>query len=132
MALVSVVNFQSLDGVIQSVLSPDEDREGGFSQGGWVLPYTDETVADFMQRQTVAAGGLLLGRKTYEAFAAVWPYADQTVSSGKSRATSTVNVPTASTPTSSNPTADHASRRMPVARATVATMYTTPATADSR
>ena len=78
MALVSVVNFQSLDGVIQSVLSPDEDREGGFSQGGWVLPYTDETVADFMQRHTVAAGGLLLGRKTYEAFAAVWPYADQT------------------------------------------------------
>jgi dihydrofolate reductase len=78
MARLSVINFQSLDGVIQSVLSPDEDRDGGFSHGGWVLPYIDETVADFMQRQTVAAGGLLLGRKTYEAFAVVWPYADQT------------------------------------------------------
>jgi dihydrofolate reductase len=78
MARLSVVNFQSLDGVIQSVLSHDEDRDGGFAHGGWVLPYIDETVADFMQRQTVAAGGLLLGRKTYEAFAAVWPYADQT------------------------------------------------------
>ena len=77
MARVSVVNFQSLDGVIQSVLSPDEDRDGGFVHGGWVLPYTDEAVADFMQRQTVAAGGLLLGRRTYEAFAGVWPFADQ-------------------------------------------------------
>ena len=71
MARVNVVNFQSLDGVIQSVLSPDEDRDGGFVHGGWVLPYTDEAVADFMQRQTVAAGGLLLGRRTYEAFARV-------------------------------------------------------------
>ena len=78
MARLSVVNFQSLDGVIQSVLSPDEDRDGGFGYGGWVLPYIDQTVAGFMQRQTVAAGALLLGRKTYEAFAAVWPYADQT------------------------------------------------------
>ncbi len=78
MARLSVINFQSLDGVIQSVLSPDEDRDDGFGHGGWVLPYTDKTVADFMQRQTVAAGGLLLGRRTYEAFAAVWPYADQT------------------------------------------------------
>ena len=77
MARLSVVNFQSLDGVIQSVLSPDEDRDGGFVHGGWVLPYTDEAVADFMQRQTVAAGGLLLGRRTYEAFAMVWPFADQ-------------------------------------------------------
>ena len=77
MARVSVVNFQSLDGVIQSVLSPDEDRDGGFAHGGWALPYTDEAVADFMQRHTIAAGGVLLGRRTYEAFAAVWPFADQ-------------------------------------------------------
>ncbi|TWD79539.1 dihydrofolate reductase [Kribbella amoyensis] len=77
MGRVSVVNFQSLDGVIQSVLSADEDRDGGFAHGGWVLPYTDEVVAAFMQRHTTAAGGLLLGRRTYEAFAATWPYADQ-------------------------------------------------------
>ena len=74
---VTVVNFQSLDGVIQSVLSADEDRDDGFEHGGWVLPYTDEVVADFMGRHTTAAGALLLGRRTYEAFANVWPYADQ-------------------------------------------------------
>ncbi|ADB30181.1 bifunctional deaminase-reductase domain protein [Kribbella flavida DSM 17836] len=77
MSKVSVVNFQSVDGVIQSVLSADEDREGGFEHGGWVLPYSDEVVAGFMQEATVAADGLLLGRKTYEQFAAVWPSADQ-------------------------------------------------------
>ncbi|WP_433002439.1 dihydrofolate reductase family protein [Kribbella sp. CA-294648] len=77
MSKVTVVNFQSLDGVIQSVLSADEDRDGGFEHGGWVLPYTDEIVAEFMGRHTTSAGALLLGRRTYEAFASVWPYADQ-------------------------------------------------------
>jgi dihydrofolate reductase len=77
MSRLSMVNFQSLDGVIQSVLSPDEDRDGGFEHGGWVPPYVDDTVATVMQEATVGAGGLLLGRKTYDAFAAVWPDADQ-------------------------------------------------------
>ena len=77
MSKVSVVNFQSLDGVIQSVLSADEDRDGGFEHGGWVPPYIDEVVAEFMGRHTSAAGALLLGRKTYEGFAKIWPYADQ-------------------------------------------------------
>lgn len=77
MSKVSVVNFQSLDGVIQSVLSADEDRDGGFEHGGWVPPYIDEVVAEFMGRHTTAAGALLLGRRTYENFAKIWPYADQ-------------------------------------------------------
>lgn len=77
MSRVSVVNFQSLDGVIQSVLSADEDRDGGFEHGGWVPPYVDDTVAAVMQSATVGAGALLLGRKTYDAFAAIWPFADQ-------------------------------------------------------
>ncbi|MFD3919263.1 hypothetical protein [Streptomyces sp. NPDC058595] len=44
MGQLAVVNFVSLDGVMQSVLSADEDRDGGFDQGGWVLPYTGPTV----------------------------------------------------------------------------------------
>lgn len=71
-----VVNFMSLDGRIQSVLSADEDREGGFSLGGWVLPYADDVLAGFMQQKTVDASGMVLGRKTYESFAKVWPHAD--------------------------------------------------------
>ncbi|MGW1136036.1 dihydrofolate reductase family protein [Streptomyces zhihengii] len=76
MGQLVVVNFVSLDGVMQSVLSADEDRDGGFEQGGWVLPYVDEAVERFMSEATAAAGALLLGRRTYEIFAAVWPHAD--------------------------------------------------------
>ncbi|WP_405621722.1 dihydrofolate reductase family protein [Streptomyces sp. NBC_01511] len=76
MGQLAVVNFVSLDGVIQSVLSADEDRDGGFDQGGWVLPYVDEVVERFMSEATAGAGGMLLGRRTYEIFAATWPYAD--------------------------------------------------------
>lgn len=75
--MISAVNFQSLDGVIQSVLSADEDRSGGFAHGGWVSAAMDDGVAEFMRGVTLAAGGLLLGRKTYETFAATWAPADQ-------------------------------------------------------
>ncbi len=74
--MISVVNFQSLDGVVQSVLSVDEDTEGGFAHGGWVSAGMDDAVAEFMRGATLAAEGLLLGRKTYETFAATWATAD--------------------------------------------------------
>jgi dihydrofolate reductase len=72
-----VVNFMSLDGVMQSVLSADEDRDGGFEAGGWVPPYMDATVARVMSEATNSAGALLFGRRTYELFAATWSQADQ-------------------------------------------------------
>jgi dihydrofolate reductase len=71
-----VVNFMSIDGVIQGPLFPDDDREGGFDKGGWVSPFIDDTVARFMSDATTQAGGMLLGRKTYDTFAALWPEAD--------------------------------------------------------
>ena len=71
-----VVNFVSLDGVMQSVLSADEDRDGGFDEGGWVLPYVDDVVEGVMSESTAGAGALLLGRRTYEIFAGTWPYGD--------------------------------------------------------
>jgi dihydrofolate reductase len=77
MPKIVVVNFVTLDGVIQSVLSGDEDREGGFAAGGWVQPYMDEVVGRVMSEATTGAGGLLLGRKTYQTFAATWSVADQ-------------------------------------------------------
>ncbi|MFI6285429.1 dihydrofolate reductase family protein [Streptomyces sp. NPDC051018] len=70
------VEFMTLDGVMQSVLSADEDREGGFDQGGWVLPYVDEVVETFMSSATAGASAMLVGRRTYEIFAATWPAAD--------------------------------------------------------
>jgi dihydrofolate reductase len=76
-ARVLVVNFVSLDGVIQSPLSADEDADGGFAAGGWVPPYGDDTMASFMSEATTAAAGMLLGRRSYEIFTTAWSGADQ-------------------------------------------------------
>lgn len=70
-----VGTFVSLDGVMQAPGGPDEDRDGGFEHGGWLVPYFDEKFAETMSRWTQTAGGFLLGRKTYEIFAASWPQA---------------------------------------------------------
>jgi dihydrofolate reductase len=71
-----VVNtFTSLDGVIQAPGMPEEDREGGFDQGGWQVPYFDQESGQVMSEAIATFGALLLGRKTYEIFAGYWPYA---------------------------------------------------------
>jgi dihydrofolate reductase len=74
---VIVYEWMSLDGVVQGPGAPDEDRSGGFEHGGWHLRYFD----DLSQRQAlesiVEAGGFLLGRRTYEIFAAYWPNAPE-------------------------------------------------------
>lgn len=72
-----MVNFTTLDGVVQSPLAADEDTEGDFRSGGWVQPFMDDVVGRVMSEATTGAGGLLLGRRTYETFAAVWSVADQ-------------------------------------------------------
>ena len=68
-----VGTFVTLDGVMQAPGGPDEDREGGFRHGGWLVPFFDETFARIMTEWTKQAGAFLLGRKTYEMFAASWP-----------------------------------------------------------
>ena len=77
MSELVIVNFISLDGVIQSPLSADEDRDGGFDCGGWVSASMDETIATTMSDCTTNAGSLLLGRRTYEIFTASWQHANQ-------------------------------------------------------
>jgi dihydrofolate reductase len=63
----------SLDGVIQSPGAPDEDPSGEFRLGGWVVPYTDEAIGQDLQDLLSQPFELLLGRRTYEIFAAYWP-----------------------------------------------------------
>jgi dihydrofolate reductase len=74
---VIAIEHVTLDGVMQAPARPDEDTRGGFSRGGWSLPYGDQVMADVMsQGMASGAGGdgaLLLGRRTYTDFAAVWP-----------------------------------------------------------
>lgn len=67
--------FTTLDGVVQAPGGPDEDRDGGFRHGGWLVPYFDETFGRLMAEWTKRAGAFVLGRKTYEMFAASWPNA---------------------------------------------------------
>ena len=79
MGKLVVTEFMTLDGVAQAPGGPDEDREGGFSHGGWQAPFGDEAsgAAVFDQAKTMDA--LLLGRKTYEIFANFWPGAPQDI-----------------------------------------------------
>jgi dihydrofolate reductase len=67
--------FISLDGVMQAPGGPDEDPTGGFTHGGWSANYWDDVMGQVMGEAMSAPFDLLLGRKTYEIFAAHWPYA---------------------------------------------------------
>jgi len=66
--------FVSLDGVIQAPGGPEEDPTRGFDHGGWVFPFWDEVVDAAMGEGFARPFDLLLGRRTYEIFAAYWPY----------------------------------------------------------
>ncbi|HZG05543.1 MAG TPA: dihydrofolate reductase family protein [Streptomyces sp.] len=73
MAKVTLTTFLTLDGVMQAPGGPDEDREGGFEHGGWLVPYADEDMGRFVDEGFATATGFLLGRRTYQIFAAYWP-----------------------------------------------------------
>lgn len=63
----------SLDGVMQAPGGPKEDTSGGFKYGGWTAPYFDDYSGKMMAKQMAGKYDLLLGRKTFEIFAAYWP-----------------------------------------------------------
>jgi dihydrofolate reductase len=64
----------SLDGVMQAPGGPEEDPSGGFEFGGWTVPHVDDVFLEEINALFAAPYDLLLGRKTYEIFAAYWPY----------------------------------------------------------
>lgn len=72
----------SLDGVMQAPGGPMEDPTGGFKLGGWVMPYGDQVFGEEIDRLFDGKADLLLGRRTYEIFAAYWPYYDQDAPDG--------------------------------------------------
>src|SRR5215218_8415760 len=70
---VTLMQFVTLDGVSQGPGSPTEDISDGFDRGGWLVPHIDALFVERTVRWLHLADGLLLGRRTYEAFARDWP-----------------------------------------------------------
>jgi dihydrofolate reductase len=77
MRKVIAAAFISLDGVMQAPGGPEEDASGGFKYGGWTVPHFDETIGEAMGEVFARPYHLLLGRKTYDIFAAHWPHAEE-------------------------------------------------------
>ncbi|HET9355020.1 MAG TPA: dihydrofolate reductase family protein [Sphingomicrobium sp.] len=67
--------FVSLDGVMQAPGGPSEDYTGGFDHGGWLAPFWEDQIGEEVDRLFTEPFDLLLGRRTYDIFAAYWPYA---------------------------------------------------------
>jgi dihydrofolate reductase len=73
MRKINVLEFMTLDGVIQAGGGPEEDTSGGFKYGGWQAPYSDDVEGAVMNKQMSMPFDLLLGRKTFEIWEPYWP-----------------------------------------------------------
>ncbi len=73
MRKIIVLEFISLDGVIQAGGGPDEDTSGGFKYGGWVVPFGEKVIGTVIREQMNLRFDLLLGRKTFDIWAPYWP-----------------------------------------------------------
>ena len=85
MGLIHIDLFTTLDGVAQAPGGPDEDPEGGFAFGGWQAPLVDDVVGEQVGAGMQGLDALLLGRRTYDIFAAYWPEQEEGVDAGIAR-----------------------------------------------
>ncbi len=77
MGMIHIDLFTTLDGVAQAPGGPEEDPEGGFPFGGWQAPLLDDVVGREINEGLRGLDALLLGRRTYDIFAAYWPYQEE-------------------------------------------------------
>lgn len=76
MRKITVLSMITLDGVLQGPGGPKEDSSGGFKYGGWVAPYDDDVYGSVVQEELKQKADYLLGKKTYQIWAAYWPRHD--------------------------------------------------------
>ncbi len=82
MGLIHIDLFTTLDGVAQAPGAPDEDNDGGFAFGGWKAPLFDHVIGEHVGAGMAGLDALLLGRRTYDIFAAYWPHQDHGIDGG--------------------------------------------------
>jgi dihydrofolate reductase len=70
---LTLTTFLTLDGVMQAPGGPNEDQSGNFQHGGWLVPYVDDVMFRIVGHRFGNADAFVLGRKTYQIFAAYWP-----------------------------------------------------------
>ncbi|WP_298959664.1 dihydrofolate reductase family protein [uncultured Roseibium sp.] len=76
MRKLAILTFVTMDGVMQSPSSPDEDRSGGFKAGGWAAPFWQDVMEQVQREAMNETYDMLFGRKTYQLFAGHWPEAE--------------------------------------------------------
>ena len=74
MRKIIAITQVTLDGIMQSPGGPEEDPRGGFTRGGWAMPFLDEAMEEALGKIMSGEFDMLLGRRTYEIFATYWPY----------------------------------------------------------
>lgn len=87
MRKIIAITQVSVDGVMQSPGRPEEDPSGGFTQGGWAMPFVDDALHQVLVETVAGEFDMLLGRKTYDIFAGYWPHQDNSIGKAYNKAT---------------------------------------------
>src|SRR5690349_16571373 len=87
MRKIIAITQLSVDGVMQGPGGPEEDPSGGFTSGGWAMPYVDAALGEVLHETVAGEFDLLLGRRTYDIFAGYWPKQSGAVTRGFNKAT---------------------------------------------
>jgi dihydrofolate reductase len=87
MRQIIAITQLTLDGVMQAPGGPDEDPTSGFTHGGWFMPFGDDALGEVVDETIAGEFDLLLGRRTYDIFAAYWPHQDNSIAKAFGKST---------------------------------------------